>query len=369
MYSLNVNNIKLINFRNYKYLDFRLNKNLNIFIGHNAQGKTNLIEALYMCAVGKSFRSNRDKEIIKFDKEEGYIGISICIENYNKFIEIKLHKDRPKRIRINKIELENYKDLNTGLNIVLFTPEDLKIVKEGPSERRKFLDESISKIKPIYDYNINKYKKVLLQRNNLLRSNKFKKDLKALLDVFDSQIVKIGTDIILNRLEYITKLNSIVAGIHKEITQGREDLNLKYVTNVPILKNKEEIEKAYLNLMKKNLRRDMEYNTTGIGPHRDDIEMLISGKDAKIYGSQGQQRTTILSIKLSEVELLNQARGVYPILLLDDVFSELDEQRKRFLISFFQNIQTFITMTEKEDLKSMESLEKTIFLIENGMVK
>lgn len=366
---MNVENIRLINFRNYKNIEFKLNKNLNIFIGNNAQGKTNLIEAIYICATGKSFRTNRDKEIINFCKDEAYIGSSVCVENYNKFIEIKLHRDKPKRIRINKTELESYKDLNSGLNVVIFTPEDLKIVKGGPNERRSFLDEGISRIKPIYNYNINKYKKILFQRNNLLRSSKFRKDLKELLDVFDNQIVKIGTNIILNRYEYIEKLNSISRDIHKEITYKQEDLNLKYITNVPILEDRLEMEKAYLNLMKKNLKRDIEYTTTEIGPHRDDIDMYINENDARIYGSQGQQRTIILSIILSEVELLKNEKGTYPVLLLDDVFSELDESRKDFLILFFKDIQTFITTTEGQDLKSMEGLNKTIFLIEDGNVK
>ncbi len=366
---LNVKDIRLINFRNYRNIDVKLNKNINVFIGNNAQGKTNLIEAIYMCATGKSFRTNRDKEIISFDKDEGYVGIDICIVNYNKFIEVKLHRDKPKRIRINKTELETYKDLNSGLNVVVFTPEDLRIVKGGPRERRSFLDDGISQIKPLYSYNINKYKKILFQRNNLLRSSRFKRDLKDLLDVFDNQIVKIGTSIILDRYEYLKKLNSIGFHIHSEITDKKEDLNLKFMTNVPILKDRLEMERAYLNLMKKNLARDIEYSTSGIGPHRDDIEMQINGKDARIYGSQGQQRTIILSIKLSEVELLKLEKGTYPVLLLDDVFSELDENRRAFLISFFKDIQTFITTTEEEDLRSMEDLNKTIFVIENGIVK
>ena len=366
---LNVEDIKLINFRNYSNIEIELNRNLNVFIGNNAQGKTNLIEAIYVCATGKSFRTNRDKEIISFCRDEGYIGANICVENYKKFIEVKLHRDKPKRIRINKTELESYKDLNSGLNVVIFTPEDLKVVKGGPGERRNFHDEGISQIRPIYGYNINKYKKVLFQRNNLLRSSKFKKDLTELLSVFDNQIVKIGTSIILNRAEYVEKLHSIAAGIHSEITDDREVLELKYISNVPILEDRAEMEKNYMDLLKNNVRRDIEYNTTEIGPHRDDVEMYINGSNARIYGSQGQQRTTILSIKLSEVELLKFEKGTYPVLLLDDVFSELDETRRSFLVSFFKDIQTFITTTDGEELEEMESLNKTIFLIENGTVK
>ncbi len=366
---MNVENIRLINFRNYENLDFKLNKNLNIFIGDNAQGKTNLIEAIYICATGKSFRTNRDREIISFSKNEGYVGIDINLENYSKFIEVKLHRDKAKRIRINKTELESFKDLDSGLNVVLFTPEELKIVKGGPHERRNFLDMGISQIKPVYSYNINKYKKILYQRNNLLRSSRFKKDLKELLHVFDNQIVKIASEIILNRYEYTERLNSISYNIHKDITQEKEDLNLKYISNVPILEDRVEMEKNYLNLMKKNLERDMEYCTTSIGPHRDDIGIDLNEKDAKTYGSQGQQRTIILSLILSQVELLKEEKGTYPVLLLDDVFSELDESRRNYLTGFFKNIQTFITTTEEEDLNCMLDLNKAIFNIKNGEIR
>lgn len=361
--------MRLINFRNYKNIELKLNSNLNIFIGNNAQGKTNLIEAIYLCATGKSFRTNRDREIISFDKDEAYVGIRVALENYSKFIEIKFHDDKAKRIRINKQELDSYKDLNSGLNVVIFTPEDLKIIKGGPFERRNFLDGGISQIKPIYNYNINKYKKVLFQRNNLLRSSKFKSDLKELLDVFDNQIVKIGTDIIINRNIYVERLNSIVNYIHSDITEGKENLNLEYISNVPLVKDRLEMENTYLKLLKKNIKRDIEYSTTEIGPHRDDIIMHINDKDAKIYGSQGQQRTVILSVILSQVELLKEEKGNYPVLLLDDVFSELDESRRAFLIQFFKNMQTFITTTEESDLESMENMDKTIFIIENGTIK
>lgn len=365
---MDVENIRLINFRNYENLDFKLNKNLNIFIGNNAQGKTNLIEAIFICASGKSFRTNRDKEIINFNKDEAYVATSINLDNYSKFIEVKLHKDKAKRIRINKTELDSYKDLNSGLNVVLFTPEELKIVKGGPHERRSFLDMGISQIKPVYNYNLNKYKKILFQRNNILRSSKFKKNLKDLLDVFDNQIVKVGSNIILNRYEYLQRLNAISCKIHKDITEDMENLNLKYISNIPILEDRAEMEKTYLNIMKKNLKRDIEYSTTEIGPHRDDMEIDINGKSAKIYGSQGQQRTIVLSLVLSEVELLKEEKGSYPVLLLDDVFSELDENRRNYLSGFFKNIQTFITTTEEEDLKCMKNLDKAIFNIKNGEI-
>ena len=366
---LDVENIRLINIRNYDNVSLNFNKNINIFVGKNAQGKTNLIESIYMCASGKSFRTNKDKEIISFSKDEAYIGTYINLNNYNKFIEIKIHKDKPKRIRINKTELKSFKELNSGLYVVLFCPDDLRIIKDGPQERRNFLDSFISQLKPVYNYNLNRYKKIMLQRNNLLKSNKFKMDSINLLDLFDVQIAKVGTSIVIERYKYIKALSNICKDTHSKITKNMEELALHYFSNVPILNDKQEIEQNYISLLKKNLKRDLELGTTEIGPHRDDLLMYINEKDAKIYGSQGQQRTVILSMILSEVEMIKDEIGTYPVLLLDDVFSELDEERREYLIKFFGNMQVFITLTDSENLKSMDGLDKTIFYIDSGKLK
>lgn len=366
---MNVKDIRLINFRNYDNVYLKFNPKINIFIGKNAQGKTNLLEAIYMCAYGKSFRTNRDREIINFSKEEAYIGSNMDINHYDKFLEIKMDRVKNKRIRINKNELKNYKELYSGLNVVIFSPDDLKIVKEGPSQRRDFMDVGISKVKPVYSYNISRYNKILFQRNNLLKSNKFKKDLINLLDVFDMQISTIGTSIILERQKYVEQLSRIANATHKSISSNIEELELKYTTNVPILENKSQMEKSYLNKLKESFKRDAEYGTTEIGPHKDDIYMTINNKEVRTYGSQGQQRTVVLSLKLSEVELIKAERGMYPVLLLDDVFSELDDSRRNYLIKLFKDVQTFITVTDAIDLKSMTNLDKSIFYIENGNFK
>ncbi len=366
---MHVNNIRLINFRNYYSLNIDLNKKTNIFIGKNAQGKTNLLEAIYICATGRSFRTNRDKEIINFNKNEAYVGAQINIGNQEKFIEIKLEREKTKRIRVNKNELKNYKELYSGLNVVIFSPEDLKLVKGGPGERRNFLDMEISQIKPVYNFNINRYNKILFQRNNLLRSSKYGKDISSLLEIFDVQLAKIGTEIILERNKYIQELSKISNITHNKITLARENLELNYLSNIEILDNKIDMEKNYLDKLKKYIEKDIEAASTQLGPHRDDILMTINNKDLKTYGSQGQQRTVVLSIKLSEVELIKKQRGIYPVLLLDDVFSELDEERRKYLIKSFQDMQTLITVTDAIDLKEMETIEKSIFYIENGRLK
>lgn len=364
-----VENIRLINFRNYDNLNINLNKKTNIFIGKNAQGKTNLLESIYICATGRSFRTNRDREMINFDKNEAYIGATMNIGNFDRSIEIKMERDRSKRIKVNKTELKNYKELYSGLNVVVFSPEDLKLVKEGPSERRKFLDTEISQIKPVYSYNISRYNKILFQRNNILRSNKFNKDIKPLLEIFDLQLAKIGTDIIIERDKYVKELSDISKITHNKITLLNEDLELKYESNIDILDSKLNMEKMYLEKLKSNIDGDIERRSTGLGPHRDDILMTINNKDLKVYGSQGQQRTAVLSIKLSEVELIKKEKGSYPVLLLDDVFSELDEERRKYLIKSFHEMQTLITVTDSVDLKEMDNIEKSIFYIEKGKLK
>ncbi len=364
-----VENIRLINFRNYDNLDINLNKKTNIFIGKNAQGKTNFLESIYMCASGKSFRTNRDREIINFDKNEAYIGAKMNIGNFDRFIEVKMERDRSKRIRVNKTELKNYRELYSGLNVVVFSPEDLKLAKGGPSERRDFLDREISQIRPVYSYNMTRYNKVLFQRNNILRSNKFKNDIKPLLEIFDLQLAKIGTDIIIERDKYVRELSLISKTTHNQITLLTEDLELSYETNIEILDSKIDMEKKYLEDLKANVDRDIERRSTSLGPHRDDILMTINNRDLRTFGSQGQQRTAVLSIKLSEVELIKNEKGSYPVLLLDDVFSELDVERQKYLIKTFHEMQTLITVTDSIDLKQMDNIEKSIFYVEDGKIK
>lgn len=364
---MNVESIRLINFRNYYDVSLNLNKRINIFVGKNAQGKTNLLESIYISALGRSFRTNRDREIINLNKQEAYIGSKINVGRTEKLIEIKLEKDKPKRIKVNKVELKNIKELYSGLNVVIFSPDDLRLIKDGPAERRNFLDLSISQIRPVYKYNINKYNKVLFQRNNLLKSNKSKAHILNLLEIFDIQLAKIGTEIIISRLQFVSNLSKITKKIHNKLTLGEEELNLKYNSNIKIT-NKNTIEKNFLEQLKINTNKDLVTGVTSIGPHRDDIKIKINNIDARTYASQGQQRTIVLSIKLSEVEIIKMERGVYPVLLLDDVFSELDIDRRKYLTRSFNDMQTIITSTDIIDLDEFNEIEKSIFYIENGEI-
>lgn len=363
-----VKKIKLINFRNYINLDIELNKTLNIFVGDNAQGKTNLLESIYICSNGKSYRTNKDKELINLFKNRAYIGLDVEKRYFNKLIEIKFEKNAKKRIKVNKVELDKVSELTGIFNVVVFSPEDLKLVKEGPSERRNFLDLEISQIKPKYKYNLSRYYKLLIQRNNLLKSSASKKNYN-LFDIWDTQISQIGSDIIIERIKFIEKLAVISKNIHNKLTGGLEELEINYVPSFQINTiNKIDIQTRLKKLLEQNIENDIQKGTTEFGPHRDDLDIVINQISVRTFGSQGQQRTAALSLKLAEVELINREKNEYPVLLLDDVFSELDLTRRKYLISIFKNIQTIITSTDDIDLTELKGIEKKVFFINQGKV-
>jgi DNA replication and repair protein RecF len=361
-----VEGIRLINFRNYNNVGVGFSPGINILIGKNAQGKTNLLEAIYMCSTGRSFRTNRDREIINFQKDEAYVGTQLKIGERDKLTEIKLERDKTKRIKVNKIELKNYRELDTGLKVVLFSPEDLRLIKEGPNNRRNYLDMSISQIKPLYHYNLRRYNKILFQRNNLLKSFRFKGDLSGLLDVFDMQLAKSGALIMLERDNYLKLLLKEATNIHTIIANGKETLDIEYNSSVTIEETLSQVETNLLESLRKTRQKDIEVRTTEIGPHRDDFSILINGVDSKTYASQGQQRSIVLTLKLSEVEILKKDTGYYPVLLLDDVYSELDEDRRRYLTELFSRMQTFITTTDAVEINGFERFDKEYFYVQEG---
>ncbi|NMA48955.1 MAG: DNA replication/repair protein RecF [Tissierellia bacterium] len=363
-----IEGIKLINFRNYNNLSVLFNPNINIMIGRNAQGKTNLLEAIYICSTGRSFRTSRDREIIKFEKGEAYVGANLKVGELEKLTEIKLHREKSKRIKVNKIELKSYKELNTGLKVVVFSPEDLKLIKEGPNLRRSYLDSSISQLKPLYYYNLNRYYKILIQRNNLLKSIRYKSNLPDLIEVFDIQMARFGSLIILERESYINRLLIEAKINHNVITKNMEILDIQYLRSIEDGKSLIEIETCFLKILKESIKKDIETGTTNNGPHRDDFAISINGKDSKTYASQGQQRSIVLTLKLSEVEMIKKDTGYNPILLLDDVYSELDEERRIHLTKLFSKMQTFITLTDAVDIDGLDGYEKEFFYINDGCI-
>ncbi|KAB3532224.1 DNA replication/repair protein RecF [Alkaliphilus serpentinus] len=360
--------IKLIHFRNYETLQLEIHPLLNIFVGENAQGKTNIIEAIYMCAMGKSFRNSKDQEMILFDKGQAYIKIKLQRINGKSDIEIKLSQEERKKMRVNGIQLEKGGELLGNLNVVTFTPDDLKIIKGSPIERRKFIDNEISQIIPRYYYNLLQYNRILMHRNKLLKSFKGKK---IDLEIWNDQLVNIGSWIINTRIRFIKRISILAKLMHRKITDEKESLEILYSCSLP-LKEKEEnisLKEVFYKKLIETEEEERRRGTTLIGPHRDDLILKVNGMDVKNYGSQGQQRTSVLSLKMAELELIKGEVGEYPILLLDDVMSELDVKRQFYLLNNLKNIQTFITTTQTEQLSIEKINNKRIFNVNKGKVR
>ncbi len=367
---MHIKNLLLKNFRNYKNEKVSFHKKVNIIIGNNAQGKTNLLEALYMMSIGKSFRTNRDQDMIMFNEKNAYFKVWCIKENSEITIDIFLDKNQKKAIKINDIKLRKNTDILENLYIVVFSPEDLKIVKDGPEKRRNFINRELCLIKPLYYHNLYKYSKIILQRNAFLKEHKYENYDKNMLEIWDNELSKYGIKIIKDRMNFIKKLNIISKEIHKNITNGKERIELIYETNV--LENEDinnlEFEKIYLSKIKNHRKKDFFRGNTNIGPHKDDIRIMVNDKDIRHFGSQGQQRTASLSLKLAEIKLIKEETGEIPILLLDDVLSELDYLRQKYLISSLKDVQLFITATEINALLKDNLTDHYIFRVFDGKI-
>ena len=355
---MQIKNIELTNFRNYKNLKLEFDKNLNIFLGHNAQGKTNLLESIFVLGMGKSFRTNSDKEMIFFNEDFAKVRANVIEDNNEDEIEI-IYQNEGKIIKLDGIKLQRTIDLLETVYIVAFSPEDLKIVKEGPDNRRKFLDRELCQIKPVYYSDLGNYKKVLKERNTLLREENCDKNLYS---VFNESLAEYGTRIVKERKLFIERLQKISEKIENEITSGSEKLVLSYETKI---NSKEE----FINILEENFEKDLYRGYTSFGPHKDDIKISVNDIDIRTYGSQGQQRTAALSMKLAEIELIKQETGKDAVLLLDDVLSELDQNRQRYLINAMSGTQVFITSTEIDDNLRVLLPEGLCFKVDNGTVK
>jgi len=361
----------LRNFRNYKTLDLDFSESFNILYGENAQGKTNILEAIYLCASGRSHRTPRDNELIKFGENYYYVKIDLVRENVEYEIEIQYEINSKKRIKINEVPQKKIGTLMGKLNAVMFSPEDLLIIKEGPSERRRFIDIAISQLKPAYFYDLQQYSKILAQRNTLLKDIQEDKALLDTLEVWNENLVKTGSRIIKARKEFIEILNNIAEEKHGKLTDYKEKLNLKYVSSVKIdgIDRLEDIEGIFRKTLKNSLTKEIYKGTTLSGPQRDDMEILLNENNAKLYGSQGQQRTAVLSLKLSEVEIMRRDSNEFPVLLLDDVLSELDGSRQEYLFENLDDIQGFITGTEYGFFAGRNMKGNKLFHVQNGLVE
>lgn len=355
-----IKSIELKNFRNYEELNLNLDGGTNILYGDNAQGKTNILESIYVSGTTKSHKGSRDKEMIRFGENEAHIRTMVEKNQMSYQIDMHLKKNRSKGIAINGVPIRKASELFGVLNMVFFSPEDLNIIKNGPSERRRFLDSEICQLDKIYLSDLTKYNKVLNQRNKLLKDMVFHPDLENTLSVWDMQLISYGRRIISRRRRFVEELNEIVRGIHESISGGREQLTLTYEPDIEEAFFEDELNRAK--------EKDIKYCSTSVGPHRDDISFFIGDIDIRKFGSQGQQRTSALSLKLSEIELVKRCIHDTPVLLLDDVLSELDSNRQNYLLNSIHDIQTVITCTGLDEFVRNRFQIDKIFEVISGTV-
>ena len=355
-----IKSLELQDYRNYEYLELSFDKGTNILYGDNAQGKTNILEAIFLSATTKSHKGTKDKDIINFNKEEAHIRTYLEKEGIETRVDMHLRKNKSKGIAIDGQKLKKAADLLGLCNVVFFSPEDLSIIKDGPSERRRFVDMELCQLDSFYLYNLNNYNKIVNQRNVLLKDLFFQPELRETLHIWDSQLVSFGSKIIERRKVFAEQLNDIIYDIHYKLSGGREEIKVIYEPDVEI----EDFEKS----LRYSQDKDIKLKQTTVGPHRDDFSFYVGGIDIRKFGSQGQQRTAALSLKLSEIELVKRITKDTPILLLDDVLSELDNNRQNYLLNSIGDIQTIITCTGLEEFVNNRFEINKVFKVSGGEV-
>ena len=396
---MKINSLILENFRNYANLEVDFDESRNILVGENAQGKTNLVEAIYMTAFAKSFRTNNASDMIRFGEKTGRISVYVESEEIEKNINITLRSDGKKMIQKDGKAVKRTADLLNTVVVIVFTPDDLRIIKDSPEKRRAFINRELSQMRPRYYEQLRRYNEALKEKNALLKgffnvkkktftradnltlndansgasfegtnpydnSKRYNEDL---LDIYDRQLADAGYELIRYRTEFTEMLSEEAAEIMRNISDGREELEIRYKTACDFVTATEGRDILFSQI-KHNRDRDIYNGSASLGPHRDDLEFYINGNDARKFGSQGQQRTVALSLKLAEIRIARQMLGEAPVLLLDDVLSELDPGRQRFLISEIDDVQLFITSAELADEVRSALRGGTLFRIENGNV-
>ncbi len=349
--------IKLVNFRNYKEQQIELSPNINLFFGENAQGKTNILEAVFLCAIGKSFRAKKEKELINLEEKQAFVEIEY--EKSDRSGKIKIIFDDKKNIYLNDVKQTKLSDILGKINMVMFSPDDMEILKSSPAKRRRFLNIMISQLRPHYVHSLNMYQKTLEQRNNYLRQILNNNKPVEMLEIWDESLANYAKEVYEYRQEFVEKIKEKISNIHSQITNQKEELKLKYLSDC-------EDKEKYKEELRKSRTSDIERGYTQKGIHRDDIYFFINKKQVNIYGSQGQNRTVILSLKLAELEIIKDETEEYPILLLDDFMSELDENRRENFLKNIHNTQILITCTDEFTI--CEKMCKT-FQVKNGNVE
>lgn len=355
-----IESLELKNYRNYESLNVQFSPETNILYGDNAQGKTNILESVYLCGTTKSHRGSKDRDIIKFGEEDSHIRMIVNKDHINHKIDMHLKKNRSKGIAVDGIPIKKASELFGIVNMVFFSPEDLNIIKNGPAERRRFLDLELCQLHKIYLQDLTAYNKVLNQRNKLLKDLVYSPYLLSTLDVWDMQLITYGKKIISMRKKFIRELSEIITRIHGQLTGGKETITLQYEPNVE--------EESFFQQLKKARDKDMTMKMSSVGPHRDDFAVQVNGIDIRKFGSQGQQRTAALSLKLSEIYLVKKIIHEDPILLLDDVLSELDSNRQNYLLNSIHNIQTLITCTGIDEFIQNQFKINKVFYVADGNI-
>lgn len=339
-----IKKLVLKNYRSYQNKTFDFDKNLNILVGKNAQGKTNVIEAIFYAIIGKSFKTSKEKEVVNLNSEKAYIKAEFEKKYRDVDIELFFDINHKKAVKIDGLPIKKIGELMGCANAVFFSPDELKLVKESPEERRRFMNIDISQTNKRYFYLIGRYEKVLANRNKLLKSSKDMEVVKETIDIWDRALSDLAEKIAIERKKFIEELAPYAKLAHQYISSGKEDIEIKYCSSFD-----DDYANKMMKALQKNLEKDFKLGYTTVGVHRDDLDIYLNGVEVKNFGSQGQQRTVALSMKLAELEIIKNRVGEYPILLLDDVFSELDKDRRKKLLNFTSKSQTIITCTEIDD--------------------
>ena len=355
-----IKSLELDQFRNYHSLSMTFDSGTNILYGDNAQGKTNILEAIYLSATTKSHKGSKDRDIVHFGEEEAHIRTYIEKDGLENRVDMHLRKSKSKGIAINGQKIKKAADLLGLLNVVFFSPEDLSIIKNGPAERRRFVDMELCQLDSFYLYNLNNYNKIVNQRNKLLKELSFNPGLKDTLSIWDSQLLSYGSKVIERRISFVEQLNDIIYDIHRKLSGDKEDLRIIYEPDVTL--------QDYERRLQEGQDRDIRLKQTSTGPHRDDFCFKVRDIDIRKFGSQGQQRTAALSLKLSEIELVKKITKDTPVLLLDDVLSELDSNRQNYLLNSIGDIQTIITCTGLEEFVNNRFEINRVYKVSNATV-
>mgnify|MGYP002701627564 CR=1 FL=1 len=356
-----IKSLELENFRNYGTLSIDFDSGTNILYGDNAQGKTNILEAIFLSATTKSHKGSKDRDIINFDAQEAHIRTYVIKDGLENRVDMHLRKNKSKGIAINGQKIKKAADLLGLLNVVFFSPEDLSIIKNGPADRRRFVDLELCQLDSVYLHDLNNYNKIINQRNKLLKELYFNPELKDTLSIWDTQLVAFGSKVIERRSVFVDQLNEILYEIHLKLSGGKEKLKIVYEPDV--------LSDNFEKKMEISQEKDIKFKQTSIGPHRDDFSFMADDIDIRRFGSQGQQRTAALSLKLAELELVKKVTKDVPLLLLDDVLSELDSSRQNYLLNSIGDIQTIITCTGLEEFVNNRFEINKVFEVSNAVVR